>query len=93
MHQALEEDKREWGTITPTKPAFAFVSLDVANPRQWFHQRVVDQAAFLGDFISNYSTVYSRVLDFPDFRRRFLSTSTNLDTLFLFAHSVLHTNL
>jgi hypothetical protein len=86
MHQGLEEDN--WGDLTPTKPGFALVSLDTGNPGQWFHQWVIDQATFLGDLINNYSTVYSRVLDFPEFRRRFLSTSTNPDTLFLFAHSV-----
>ena len=31
MHQALEEDKRNWDVITPTKPAFALVSLDASN--------------------------------------------------------------
>ena len=89
MHQGLEEDKRNWGlNVTPTKPGFALVSIDAANPNQWFRPWVLDQAAFLGELLTEYSTSYSRALDFGEFRKRFLSSSTNLDTLFLFAHSV-----
>ncbi len=88
MHQGLEEDKLNWGNLTETKPGFALVSIDSANPNQWFHQWVLDQARFLGDLLNTYTTSHSRVLDFAEFRRRFLSASTNLDTLFLFAHSV-----
>jgi len=88
MHQGLEEDKREWGSITPQKPGFALVSIDAANPNQYFRQWVLDQAAFLSGLLNDYSTAYTRHLDFGEFRRRFLSSSTNPDTLFLFAHSV-----
>lgn len=88
MHQGLEEDKRNWGNLTQTKPGFALVSLDAANPNQWFHRWVLDQAAFLDAFLKTYSQTFSRVLDFTEFRKRFLASSTNLDTLFLFAHSL-----
>jgi hypothetical protein len=40
------------------------------------------------DFWKPSSTTFSRFLDFAEFRKRFLASSKNLDTLFLFAHSV-----
>jgi hypothetical protein len=89
MHQGVEEDKRSWGVdLTPTKPGFALVSIDAENPDQFFRQWVLDQAAFLGHLLGTYSARHSRSLGFFEFRRRFLSSTTNLDTLFLFAHSV-----
>jgi hypothetical protein len=89
MHQGLEEDKRNWGpNVTPTKPRFALVSIDAANRNQWFRPWVIEQARFLEAFLKTYSTTFSRFLDFAEFRKRFLASSKNLDTLFLFAHSV-----
>ncbi len=89
MHQAVEEDKREWRIVTTrTKPGFALVSLDATNPNQFFPQWVQNQAAFLGGLLNEYSRCQSRALDFSEFHNLFLSSLANLDTLFLFAHSV-----
>jgi hypothetical protein len=89
MHQGLEEDKRNWGPdITPTKPGFALVSIDAANLNQWFRPWVIAQANFLSTLLNDYSDLYKRSLDFKGFRTKFLSSAKNLDTLFLFAHSV-----
>ena len=71
MHQALEEDKRNWGVITPTKPAFALVSLDATNANQWYRSWVFNQATFLGELIEQYSQFYKRVLNFAEFPRAF----------------------
>ncbi|NPA72010.1 MAG: hypothetical protein GXO35_04200 [Gammaproteobacteria bacterium] len=88
MHQALQEDIRTHNNERPNTPAFAFATFDFTKIDQAFRIWPEYQARFLEQFLQVYRQSYAKTLSIEDFRNRFLVSSSNLDTIFLFAYSL-----
>jgi hypothetical protein len=89
MHKGVEEDIRTLGPETATtKPGFAFISLNYAKTVQAFRSWVIDQVSFLNELQNRYSELYGREFILEDFRRKFLSSSRDIEALSLFAYTV-----
>ncbi len=89
MHRAVEEDVLTLGPQQAIeKPGFALVSLNYTKADQAFRQWVFEQASFLNVLQNKYSSIYMRQFILEDFRNRFLSNSSILEVLFLFAYTV-----
>jgi hypothetical protein len=88
MHRAVQEDQETTGKDAPRTAGIAFVGIDYENVEQAFYQWVHDQFDYLAKRQQEYSASYSRPFTMNDFRAKFLMSPPNLDTLFLFAHTV-----
>ncbi|MDP2996961.1 MAG: hypothetical protein Q8N47_05690 [Bryobacterales bacterium] len=88
IHQAVYEDVRTSGQQTPDTPGYALVSLNYARVAQAFRPWVLEQAAFLNDLITNYTTAHHRTLTIEDVKHRFLDTPPTTETVFLLTYTL-----
>jgi len=88
MHQAVTEDTLTHGCIYPESPAFAFASLNYAEPAQAFRDWLHKQMLFIDSFQNRYSAQYSRQFILDDFKNKFLNNPPTVDIGFLFAYTV-----
>lgn len=88
MHQAVEEDAQTQGKEFPNTPAFAFASLNYAEPAQAFREWPYRQMRYLDSRQNKYSSRYGRPFILEHFKDKFLLRPPSVDIGFLFAYSV-----
>ncbi len=88
MHQAVAEDTLTHGAQFPASPAFAFASLNYAQPAQAFRDWLHRQMRYIEARQNVYSATYGRPLILDDFKSKFLLKPPTVDIGFLFAYSV-----
>jgi hypothetical protein len=88
MHQAVTEDTLTHGGLYPASPAFAFASLNYAEPAQAFREWLYKQMVYIDSFQNNYSSQYARPFKLDDFKNKFLLNPPTVDLGFLFAYTV-----
>jgi len=88
MHQAVDEDSKSQGKAFPDTPAFAFASLNYAEPEQAFREWPYRQMRYMDSRQNNYSARYSRQFHLEHFKDHFLLSPPSVDIGFLFAYSV-----
>ncbi len=84
MHQALEEDKRTFGTLQPQTPAFFFVTLDYSTQNQFFYPRVIQASSYLEQRLDFYRKSSGSTLTLDEFKKRFLSQVQLQEAIFHF---------
>lgn len=88
MHQAVTEDTLTHGGLYPASPAFAFASLNYAEPAQAFHDWLYRQMVYIDSRQNAYSESYGRPFKLDDFKNKFLLKPPTVDLGFIFAYSV-----
>lgn len=88
MHQAVSEDTLTHGKQYPASPAFAFASLNYAEPAQAFREWLYRQMLYIDARQNLYSAAYGRPFILENFKDRFLVKPPTVDIGFLFAYSV-----
>jgi hypothetical protein len=88
MHQAVTEDTLTHGGQYPTSPAFAFASLNYAEPAQAFRDWLYRQMVYIASRQNAYSSAYSRQFILDNFKDKFLLKPPTVDIGFLFAYTV-----
>ena len=88
MHQAVNEDTLTHGKQYPPSPAFAFASLNYAEPAQAFRDWLFRQMVYIDAKQNAYSDAYQSGFMLDTFKNKFLLTPPSVDIGFLFAYSV-----
>ena len=88
MHQAVAEDTLTHGGQYPASPAFAFASLNYAEPAQAFRDWLYRQMIYIDSRQNAYSATYGRPFILDDFKNKFLLNPPTVDIGFLFAYSI-----
>ena len=84
MHQALSEDMQLTGSLVPSTPAFAFVSLNCPKREQAFRSKVEEIAQFLDGALETYRKTRNGALTIGQSRSKFLQSPNLLDVAFNF---------
>lgn len=88
MHQAVTEDTLTHEKPFPSSPAYAFASLNYAEPAQAFREWLYNQMLYIDARQNAYSSGYGRPFILENFKDKFLLNPPNVDLGFLFAYSV-----
>lgn len=88
IHQALEEDKITHNTLTPSRPAYFFTTLDYNQSDQFFKTKVIDISQYLANRIHDYQKDRSGTLTLEELKERFLENTDLREEVFLFVYSI-----
>jgi hypothetical protein len=91
MHQALEEDKQNiHSSNLHNTPAYAFVTLDYQQQKQYFRNKVLEIARFAEEKLNHYQTSRNGKLTNDTFKSIFLENLQMIEQVFLFIFELFH---
>lgn len=86
MHQALEEDKRNLASLTPSTPAYYFTTLDFQKAHQFFRLKVEEISQYLFERIDEYKKGRKGKLTLSGFKISFLENKDLREEVFLLVY-------
>lgn len=88
LHRSFEEDVRTHGSVAPSTPGFAFLTLDHDKQDQAFRSWVQDQATAVQGRIATYSAAHSRTFDLATLRAKYLAQPQWRDAVQLYCYAM-----
>ncbi len=85
MHQAYLEDQRLGRNDTPSS---FFIKLNDKEQDQFFRQKLLETANFLGSYLLEYRNVHNSTLNIEDLRNKFLGQNQYDEEAFFFVYCI-----